>query len=241
MTDFIYNLMHPLPNAVTTVIMGVLVIYWLFVFLSGAGLEDLDLGFDFDVDVPDVDIDVDADVDVDSNINADSSDAESDTSSDDSPSFFIKFLNFLNVGKVPFMLILSTFKFFLWIGSLITTQFINVTTWGAWSLLILLPLAVIAVFCSKGVTNPMVKLFKEVGYKGEEAIDFLGRSGKMVSNIKDDRVGCAEVIVDQNPIRLNVKSIDGSELKYGDYILIADETNDKKLFLVSKEVSLRNL
>ncbi len=228
--------MHPLPNAVTTVIMGVLVVYWLFVFISGAGLDDLDLGFDFDVDIPDADIpDVDTDADV-----SDASDNDGDATTEKSPGFFIKFLNFLNVGKVPFMLILSTFKFFLWIGSLITTQFINVTTWGAWSLLILLPLAIVAIFLSKGVTNPLVRLFKEVGYKGEEEIDFLGRSGKMVSSIKEDRIGCAEVFVDKNPIRLNVKSIDGSEIKYGDSVLIADETKDKKIYLVSKEINIHN-
>ncbi len=87
----------------------------------------------------------------------------------------------------------------------------------------------------------MVKFFKEIGYKGEEEIDFLGRSGKMLSNIKDKKIGSAEVVVDKNPIKLNVMSIDGSELKYGDYILIADESDDKKIYYVSKEISIRNL
>lgn len=73
MNDFFYDLMHPLPNAVMTVIMGVLAVYWLFVFLSGIGFEDVDLGFDFDVDVPDVDVDVDADLDADVDVDADGS------------------------------------------------------------------------------------------------------------------------------------------------------------------------
>ena len=233
MTDFFYNLMHPLPNAVMTVIMGVIVIYWLFVFISGAGLDDLDLGFDFDVDLPEADTNVD--------VEAGDVSTDADAGEGDSPGFFMKFLQFLNVGKVPFMLVLSTFKFFLWIGSLITTQFIHVATWGAWSLLILLPLAVVAIFFSKGVTNPLVRVFKEIGYRGEEAIDFLGRAGKMLSSISGDKIGSAEVIIDKNPIRLNVRSIDGAVLNYGDYILVADETKDKKVYLVSKEISIRNL
>lgn len=237
MTEFIYNLMHPLPNAVMTVIMGVLVVYWLFVFLSGAGLDDLDLGFDFDVDLPEAEVDV-PEADVDSEVDASEADS---AESEHAPGFLMKFLHFLNVGKVPFMLILSAFKFFLWIGTLITTQLINVTAWGVWSLLILIPLAVVAVFLSKGATTPLVKLFRELGYKGEEEIDFLGRSAKMVSSITGDKTGCAEVVVNKDPIRLNVKSIDGSELRYGDYVLIADETEDKKIYLVSKEISIRNL
>lgn len=229
MTELLHNLMHPLPNAIMTVIMGIIAVYWLFVFFSGAGLDDLDLGFDFDVDVDTPDTDVDTDTDADA------------STANDEPGFFMKCLTFLNVGRVPFMLIFSTLKFFIWIGSLITTRLINVAAWGTWSLFILIPLFFIAIFFTKAATTPMVKFFKAIGYRGEDAIDFLGRSGKMISNIRGDKIGCAEVIVDKNPMRLNVRSIDGSELKYGDYVIIADESEDKKLYLVSKEISIRNL
>ena len=228
MTDLLYNLMHPLPNAVMTVIMAVLVVYWLFVLLLGVGLEDLDLGFDFDVDVPDVDADTDID-------------AGNEVAAEKSPGFFMQFLKFLNVGRVPFMLILSTFKLFTWIGSLITTSLVSVTSWGLSSLFILIPIAIVAVFFTKFATNPMVKFFKEIGYKGEEEIDFLGRSGKMLSNIKDEKIGTAEFLVEKNPIKLNVKSLDGAEIKYGDYIVVMDESDDKKYYLVNKEVSIRNI
>ncbi len=235
MTELLNNLMNPLPNAVMTVIMGVLVVYWLFVLLSGAGLEDLDLGFDFDVDidVPDTDVNIpDADSEV---------DTDTDVSTEKEPGFFIKFLNFINVGKVPFMLVLSTLKFFMWVGSLITTQFINVASWGTASLLILIPIFIVGIFLTKFATNPLVKFFKEIGYKGEEEIDFLGRSGKMLSNIKNDKIGSAEFIVDKNPIKLNVRSIDGEEINYGDYVIVADESDDKKIYFVSKEISIRNM
>lgn len=232
MTDFFYNLMHPLPNAVMTVIMGVLVVYWLFTFLLGGGLDDLDLGFDFDVDVPDAP-DIDGGVE--------DIDPEHEVAAEKSPGFFIKFLNYMNVGRVPFMLVFSTLKFFMWIGTLITTSFVNVTSWGLSSLFILIPIAIVGLFLTKFTTNPMVKFFKEIGYKGEEEIDFLGRSGQMLSSIKNEKIGTAEVLVEKNPIKLNVKSLDGAELKYGDYIVIMDESEDKKYYLVNKEVSIRNL
>ena len=243
MTDLFYNLMHPLPNAVMTVIMAVLVVYWLFVLLLGVGLEDLDLGFDFDVDVPDVsvpDVDVDADINIDTDTDVEA-DTDSDIAGEKSPGFFIQFLKFLNVGRVPFMLILSTFKLFIWIGTLITTSLVNVTTWGLSSLFILIPIAIVAIFFTKFATNPMVKFFKEIGYKGEEEIDFLGRSGKMLSNIKDKKIGVAEFLIEKNPIKLSVKSLDGAEIKYGDYVVVMDESDDKKYYLVNKEVSIRNL
>lgn len=232
MSEFFYNLMHPLPNAVTTVIVGVLLVYWIFVFLSGSGFDDPDLGFDFDVDVPDA---------PDANSGEmDDIDSDSDPSPEKQEGFFIKFMKFINVGRVPFMLILSTFKFFLWIGSLITTQLINVTSWGLYSLLILIPLAFAGIFLTKFATNPMAKFFHEIGYKGEEEIDFLGRSGKMLSNIRDQKIGVAEFMVDKNPIRLNVVSRDGSELKFGDYVIVSDESDDRKRYFVEKEMSIRN-
>jgi len=234
MTELLYNLTHPLPNAVMTVVMTILVIYWLFVFFSGAGLDDLDLGFDFDVDI-------DAAEPEPMDIDGDSGADDIDAAQDKEPGFFVKCMSFMNVGKVPFMLILSTLKFFMWVGTLITTSFINVTTWGAWSVLILVPLFFVGLFFTKLSTNPLVRLFKEIGYKGEDPIDFLGRSGKMVSTIQGDKIGCAEFVVDKNPIKLNVKSIDGEKLNYGDYVIVADESDDKKIYLVSKEISIRNI
>lgn len=240
MGDFFYNLMNPLPNAVMTVIMGVLFLYWLFVFIGGIGLDDLDFGFDFDVDIdipeidiPDGDPDIEADTDIDTGDDA-------EVPAEKSPGFFIKFLNFLNVGKVPFMLILSTLKFFTWIGSLITTQLVDVSSWGAWSLIILLPLLIISIFVTKLATTPMVKFFKAIGYRGEEEIDFFGRTGKMLSTIQDDKIGTAEFIIEDNPIKLNVKSINGVRLTYGEEVFIVDETKDKKFYLVCKEINLKN-
>jgi hypothetical protein len=232
MTDLFYNLMHPLPNAVMTVIMGILAVYWLFTFILGVGLDDLDLGIDFDVDVPDIESDISDDVEA---------DAEHEAAPEKSPGFFIRFLQFLNVGRVPFMLVLTTLKFIMWIGTLITTSILNVAAWGLTSLFILIPIMVVSLFFTKFATNPMVKFFKEIGYKGEEEIDFLGRSGKMLSTIKGDKLGSAEFVVDENPIKLIVKSQDGTAIKYNDFVVIMDESEDKKYYLVTKEMSIRNL
>ncbi len=234
MADLLYNLMHPLPNAVMTVVMAILVVYWLFTFLLGIGLDDLDLGFDFDIDAPEADApDIDSD--------AEAINPEHEVAPEKSPGFFIKFLSYMNVGRVPFMLVFSTLKFFMWIGTLITTSVVNVTSWGLSSLFILIPIAVIALLFTKFATNPMVKFFKEIGYKGEDEIDFLGLSGIMLSNIKGDKIGTAEFVIDKNPIKLNVRSQDGAEIKYGDYVVVMDESDDRKYYMVNKEVSIRNL
>lgn len=229
MTEFLHTLMHPLPNAVMTVVMGILLLYWLLTMVAGLGFDALDFDLDADVDV-DTDFDIGADGDI----------LTEGIDTHDEPSFFIKTLNFINVGKVPFMFIITVLKFFMWIVTLVTTSIINVVSWGLWSLLILIPIAIVCLFFTKAATHPLVKVFKEMGYKGEEEIDFLGRSGRMLSTIKDKKIGVAEILVEKNPMKLNVVSIDGSEIKYGDQVIIADESDDKKIYYVSKELSIDN-
>ncbi len=231
MTDLFYNLIHPLPNAIMSVVMGILLLYWLFAFFSGAGLEDLDVGFDFDADV-DIDANIDVDVDADGGITHLGDDVSAEGGS---PGVFFQFLHFFNLGRIPFMFLFTVLNFFIWAGSLITTKLIDVTIWGAWSVLILIPLGIAGLILTKIVTNPLVKFFKEIGYKGEKEIDFFGRGGKMLSTINEKKIGTAEFMIDKNPIKLTVISYDGAELKYGEEIIIADESDDRKIFYVIKK------
>ena len=101
----------------------------------------------------------------------------------------MQFLEYINIGKVPFMLVITTLKFFMWIGSLITTSFLSVVSWGTWSLLILIPISIVSIFVTKFATTPMAKFFEEIGYRGEKEINFFGCAGKMLSNIEGKKIG----------------------------------------------------
>lgn len=90
------------------------------------------------------------------------------------------------------------------------------------------------------VTIPVTKLYQKVGYTGEEAHEFLGRIGTMRSTIKGEKLGSAEIIIQNDVIRLNVKSVDGKEIQYGDEVLIVNETQDKKYYYVQKNINLNN-
>lgn len=220
-----YHLMHPLPNAIMTVLMGVMFLYWLVSFIFGAMDLDIDVDFDHDIDIDATGIDT----------------SGIDGAHSHDPGAMMKFLEFINVGKMPFMLILTIFIFFIWLGSLIFTSFVPLESWGGWATLILLPLMICSVFLTKIATKPFVKVFLAMGYQGEDAIDFLGRDGVMISNIEGNKVGAANFKIDGNPIRLNVKSVNGELIKRGEYIVIEEEDPGHKFYLVSKEISLRNM
>lgn len=241
MTEILHSLFFPLSNAIMSGLMVVVLLYWIFSFL-GIGFGDMDIDADFGADI-DSDVDVDADTDVDAHSHGGSS-THSDVddthvkheSSGDG--VFMKFLKFMNIGKVPFMLVLSTLKFFTWAASLITTQITVAGSWGWKSVFILIPCLIIGIFLTKLATNPLAKFLKKTGYHGEERTEFLGRSGKMLSSIHDDKIGSAEFIIEKNPIKLNVISHSGENIKYGDTVMITDDTKDGKVYYVTREITL---
>lgn len=228
MADFLHTLFYPLPNGIMTVLMLIIAIYWLFVLIGGIGFDDIDLDIDFspevdvDVEVPDIEVDV---ADTDSHITVEKV----------PQGILLKCLSFINVGQVPFMLVLSTFIFLLWIGSLITTHFFYVDHLGWRSVFVLLPLIAVGFLLTKVATTPMVKLFKEINYQGEAATDFFGCSGKMLSNIEGQKVGSAEFLVNRNPIKLNVISLNGESIKYGDTVIITEEVPKRQIYYVIKD------
>lgn len=225
--DAIINILFdPLPNAIMTVLAGISLIYWLFTMLLGDGFEFGESSIDFEgADVQDIDV---------------PEDAVADLNQEGEPSFIAKAMDFINIGKAPFMVIVTLFKLIGWIITIISSLAFNLSQYGWKSVLILVPILLLTYLLMHYVTIPVVNLYKKVGYMGEEALEFLGRTGNMKSSIQGDHIGAAEFIINQDIIRLNVKSQDGIPLNYGDSITVTKETPDKKYYIVRKEINLEN-
>src|SRR5690349_16991283 len=101
MTDLLF---HPLSNAIMTILTGVTALYWITTFIAGDLFGDSGVDGDIHHGGADVDTDIDGDGDAD------------DVGGD--KSIFQKALEFVNVGKVPFMMVYSVFKFTAWIITL---------------------------------------------------------------------------------------------------------------------------
>jgi hypothetical protein len=80
-----------------------------------------------------------------------------------------------------------------------------------------------------------------MGYNGEEPQELLGRIGRMRSTISGDMIGAAEVKIQSDIVRINVKSKTGESIGYDSEVMIADESADKKFYLVVPEVNLANI
>jgi hypothetical protein len=224
MSDLFNLLFNPLSNGIMTVLTGITALYWVFTFLAGDFLGDMDFA-------PEVDGTVEVDTDTD--IDAGESGSEQ--------SFFSKALEFINVGKVPFMIVYSTFKFIAWIVTLVSSVVFGLAAWGWTSVFILIPVIAISYFLTRFATKPMVKLYHAMGYNGEEAHDLLGRIAKMRSTVNGDKLGAAELVIDNDVIRINVKSKSGEQINYNADVMIAAESPDRRYYYVVPELTLDNI
>lgn len=218
-------LFHPLSNAIMTVLTGITAVYWVFTFIAGDLFGEADVDAGIEVDGADVDTDTDTDL----------GDSVGDKS------MLQKAMDYVNIGKVPFMVVYSMFKFLAWIITLVSSIALGLAGWGWKSVFILLPVFLVAFFITRYATKPLVKVYNAMGYNGEEAQEMMGRIARMRSTIAGDTIGAAELVIQGDVLRVNVKSKTGETLAYDTEVMISDESPDKKYYLVVPEINLNNV
>ena len=80
-----------------------------------------------------------------------------------------------------------------------------------------------------------------MGYNGEEAHDLIGRIAILKSNIKDDTLGTAEINIQNDVIKILVKSKNGDPLKYNAQVTLVAESEDNKFYWVLPEINIHNV
>jgi len=224
MTELLNLLFNPLSNGIMTVLTGISLFYWVCMLFSGGGDTDMDIHFG---DVADVDVahDLDSNTDVHAT----------------EPSFWSEMMEYINIGKVPLMVIITLFKFIGWIITLLSSILLDLSGWGVKSVLILIPVFFITYIIMHYITKPLVKMYKNIGYNGEESHDYLGRTGILKSTIENDRIGILEVTINRDVIRLNVISQHGKQLPYGTEVMIIKENKDPKIYEVVQNITIHNI
>ena len=190
----------------------------LFRLVTGA-IDFGDADMDADVEA-DADLDMDADVEADADLK--------------SPSFADIF-GFLNVGRVPLMVVLMSLLATWGIAGLIANALLNVPERPQWVWISY----VIALFCSflgtRYISIALSKLFPE-SEKAITDVHLLGLRGRVISGQITTTFGTARVQVPDGPeltVSCRAKSDEATPVK-GDTVVLINYDRAKRIFEVRK-------
>jgi len=223
-------------NVVFTVLLLLLILYWIMVILGGldVNLFDIDLGdadiggnVDVDVDIgadADVGVDMDADADVDIGGDADV-DAHAGVDGADAGALR-SVLHFFYVGEVPVMILVSIFILSCWTISVIANYYLN----PGGSLILGLPIfagnVFVSAFICKVFAMPLKRLFEAFDKDANAPREVMGRICIVTTTTVSKKMGQAEVRTKGAPLLLNVVSDSDHVFKKGDEGVITGK--DKK-------------
>jgi len=168
------------------------------------------------LDIDFLNLDIDADVDVDAISNP-----------------FQGFLAFLNFGGVPIMLVLSIIFLCFWILSMLA-HLLPFETGGLIGAVLFIPSLFISIAITKLICKPLSGLFGESHKTNEKNYELEGKLCTLLCELSFDRLGQAEVKLDDAHITINVKLEEPQNLQKGDSALVLKKDSDKDFYIITK-------
>lgn len=213
-------------NLGPTVLLGLMLLYWLAVMIGVLGLDLFDFDLDIDADVGDVgDVSGDFDVDADADVEVGHGGASSILS------IGAVVLKSMNIGRVPLMVWLSSFALALWTITMIWDRPETHETVGR-ELVILLRNGFLAVLGAKLITQPIRGQFEDI--VAPRAKEYVGRACVVTTPELTDRSGQIRCETNAAPLLLNARTKEnGAPLKKGDTAVIVGY--QQGIYLVEKE------
>lgn len=155
-------------------------------------------------------------------------DAQADVDTDDGGIF-----DFINIGEVPTMLVVSALVFSMWLTVITTSFYFNPHgSWG-FAFLLWIPCFIGSVFLTKVLTAPLRKFFKRLEEQVEAAsVKMIGMVCEVTSLTVDEAFGTARIETGAAPLLLNIRAAGAEELKKGDRALVIAEDTEKRIFKV---------
>ncbi len=209
-------------NLFFTVLLLLVILYWLSVILGAIDLSSFDLDLDIDADV---DVDADLDVDVDADV-----DADAGTTS----GWMAGALHFFNFGKMPFMVIMTVVIMSGWLLSILSNYYLGKGS-IAFAIALFVPILFVSLIIAKVVTTPLIPIFKRLD-SNAEAIDYVGMICRLKLPASASKFGQAEVLIDGAPNLIYVKTQNDEDLiNNGEEAVIIGKTEDERYYLIERK------
>ncbi|HAN99207.1 MAG TPA: hypothetical protein DCQ98_18050 [Planctomycetaceae bacterium] len=194
-----------------TVLLLLVVAYWLLVIVGAVGL-DL---FDIEIEGP-------LDGDIDGGVGAGENSGGAMTSA----------LRFFHLGEVPFMILLSIFAVCWWTATAIGATLFGDRFSGLWSLVWIGPSLLAGLLMTKGLLLPTSKFFSSLDGSRDSQPQIVGRTCIVTSSEVTDTFGQAEVKIDGPPIIIDVRAEKGDLFRKGDFARVAEANPVTRTYLI---------
>jgi hypothetical protein len=215
-----------LVNVIPTILLVFVLMYWMIVVFGLIDMDALHLDMDHDVSI---------EHEVHSTIHTHADFATSDLAVKDiattnTAGWTQATLIFLNLGKVPFMIVLSFIILPMWAISILVNHYTGNTSFAI-ALVLLIPNLLVSAFVAKILTTPFVKVF---GYlqNDPDKQQVIGQVCKVLLPAGSGKMGQAVINNKGNTILLNVKSADGHNIDKGKSAVVLEFNKDKNYYLI---------
>lgn len=199
-----------LVNLPYTFLVIICLLYWLNVMIGVLSPDTLDLQLEGDVDLDaGLDTDVD-DVSVDHGV-------------------FALTAEFLFIGKVPLMIILTVLSTLMWVFSVLGNHYLgNTSVWVA--LGASLPILAVSVFLTRFFVYPFALVFKKLNQ--EEDLEIIGKTSKVLLPASAKKKGQASIIIGNAEQKIYIKTLNEKYLLKGDDVMVVEYDASQKCYLV---------
>jgi hypothetical protein len=184
------------PVVVPTVLLAVVLLYWIVAIIGGLGLDFGDFDLDFDVDF------------------------ETDSIFQEVMSAGALSLRFLNLGTVPINIWISVFALSFWTIAMLWSPAGEVSVWML--VTVVARNAVLGLIPTKLLTQPLVGRFEVVEVEDAEAL--IGRTGTVTTVEVSPKGGQARFDGETAPLSLNVRTTQTVIAKGEEVRIVAHDT-----------------
>jgi hypothetical protein len=212
-------------NLPFTVLLGIVVVYWLFVAI---GFADSGFHGDSGGDLGGFH----KELDLNKELGTDGGAIHKEAGGGHDVGWFGHTLTFLNVGAVPLTFVVSVLALCLWTGSLLINRYL---TGGSplLALAFLLPNLAASVVATKLITQPFRPLFRLLLREGPDETPVIGQRCKIVTSEATPDFGQAEVVTTGAPLLLNVRTMNDARMVRGDQAAIVRHDAERGIYYIT--------
>ncbi len=205
MIEFLNEIFMPV-NLPATLLLGIVLLYWLLVIVGVFGLDMLD----FDTNL----------------------DAAGDIKAGAGEGLFGWVYAFFQLGEIPLTVAGSFFALCFWIVTIGTNHYFNPEFSWLMTLTFMVPLIGLSLIATRFILMPLTPLFRRENSEFDRRQALIGRQAIVNTNELNDKFGEIRIELKGPPLVLNARNEKGQRLTKGEFVTIVGYDAERDICIV---------